>query len=56
MILPISESHKIDFKAYGLHRDHPPAWELRIKTLIIKTFQSIVLRILTKTDSRKHTP
>ena len=23
-------SHKFDFTAYGLHRDHPPAWVLGI--------------------------
>ena len=27
-------SHKIDSTIYGLHRDHPPAWELKFEKKI----------------------
>ena len=31
-------SHKIDFTAYGLHRDYPPAWELNYLKKLTNNF------------------
>ena len=28
-------SNKIEFTAYGLHRDQPPAWEVKVKVMSV---------------------
>ena len=38
-------SHKIDFTAYGLHRDPPPAWELFTVNLITQSQQAFSIGI-----------
>ena len=49
-----SASHKIDFSAYGLHRDYPPAWELIIFLVLSEGLSSFVERYEAQMENEGH--